>query len=146
MNISTTRFGSLRLETRDLFTFPVGLVGLADCRDWALLSDASNDALAWLQSVERPETALAVVSPRRFVPDYQFRTFRSELASLELADIEEAYVLSIVARNGDELTLNLKAPIVVNVRNRLGRQIVVNDDHPLQYVLPAPSSRLKKIA
>jgi flagellar assembly factor FliW len=146
MNVSTTRFGSLRLETRDLFTFPAGLIGLVDCRDWALLSDASNDALAWLQSVERPETALAVVCPRRFVPDYRFRTFRSELAPLELTDIEEAYVLSILASNGEELTLNLKAPVVVNVRNRIGRQIVVNDDHPLQYVLPAPSSRLKKIA
>jgi len=146
MNISTTRFGSIRLETRDLFTFPAGLIGLADCRDWALLSDGSNDALAWLQSVERPETALAVVSPRRFVPDYRFRAYRSELAPLELADIEEAYVLSIVSQNVDELTLNLKAPIVVNVRNRVGRQIVVNDDHPLQYVLPSPSSRLKKIA
>jgi flagellar assembly factor FliW len=146
MNITTTRFGSIRLETRDLFTFPAGLIGLPDCRDWALLSDGSNDALAWLQSIERPETALAVVSPRRFVADYQFRAYRSELAPLELADIEEAYVLSIVARNGDELTINLKAPIIVNVRNRVGRQIVVNDDHPLQHVLSSPSSRLKKIA
>jgi flagellar assembly factor FliW len=44
------------------------------------------------------------------------------------------------------LTLNLKAPIVVNIRTRAARQIVVNDDHPLQFVLPATSSRLKKIA
>jgi hypothetical protein len=57
----------------------LGLPGLEDCREWALLADASNDALGWLQSTTRGDVALAVVSPRRFVPDYQVRIPRSEL-------------------------------------------------------------------
>lgn len=146
MLLRTTRFGTLSVNSDDVIATPVGFPGLEDCRQWVLLADAANDALGWLQSVSRPETALPVVSPRRFVPDYRFRAYRSELAPLELANLEEAHVLAVVAEHEGRLTLNLKAPIVVNIRTRAARQIVVNDDHPLQFVLPATSSRLKKIA
>lgn len=146
MLLRTTRFGTLNVNSEDVIAAPAGFPGLEDCRQWVLLADAANDALGWLQSVSRPETALPVVSPRRFVPDYRFRAYRSELAPLELASLDEAHVLTVVAEHDGRLTLNLKAPIVVNIRTRTARQIVVNDDHPLQYALPSTSSRMKKIA
>ncbi|MCE9606654.1 MAG: flagellar assembly protein FliW [Planctomycetia bacterium] len=146
MQIRTTRFGTLTVEPEDILTFRTGFVGLEDCRQWILLADASNEALGWLQCTTRSETALAVVSPRRFVPDYRFRTFRSEMASIDLVNMEESQVLVTVSRHDGSLTLNLKAPIVINVRTRHGRQVVANDDHPLQYLLPAAPSLLKKSA
>jgi flagellar assembly factor FliW len=144
--LRTTRFGTLNIETDDMIVFPAGLLGLEDCREWVLLSDAANESLGWLQSMSRPETALAVVSPRRFVPQYRFRTYRSELAPLDLAALDEAQVLTIVSQQDGRPVLNLKAPIVVNLRTRTARQVVVNDDQPLQYALPTGSSRIKKIA
>ena len=56
----------------DLLKFQSGLPGLEQCREWALLAD-ENDALGWLQSTTRDDVAIAVVSPRRFVPQYQVR-------------------------------------------------------------------------
>jgi len=146
MQVRTTRFGIVTVEPQDLIEFPSGIMGLEECRRWLLLSDAANDALGWLQSAERPELALAVVSPRRFVPDYRFRTFQSELAPLALSGLDEAQVLVTVARHDGELTLNLKAPILINPLTRRGRQIAANDDHPLQYALSSAPSRLKKSA
>jgi len=58
-----------------------------------------NDALGWLQSTSRPEVALAVVTPRRFVPDYQVRIVRSELAPLAIHSSQDAKVLVIVGKN-----------------------------------------------
>jgi len=146
MLLRTTRFGTLNVNSDDVISAPCGLPGLEDCRQWVLLADGVNESLGWLQSVTRPETALPVVSPRRFVPQYRFRAYRSELAPLELAGLDEAHVLTIVSESDGRLTLNLKAPIVVNVRTRVARQIVTNDDHPLQHALPSTSSRMKKIA
>lgn len=144
--LRTTRFGTLNVVTDDVIEFPAGLLGLEDCHQWILLSDANNEALGWLQCLSRPETALAVVSPRRFVPEYRFRTYRSELAPLDLAALDEAQVLTIVSHFDGRPVLNLKAPIVVNLRTRTARQIVANDDQPLQHALPVGSSRIKKIA
>ncbi|HVA44952.1 MAG TPA: flagellar assembly protein FliW [Pirellulales bacterium] len=146
MQIRTTRFGSLELEPGDTIQFPGGLLGLEDCRQWVLLADAQNGALGWLQSTTRPDVALAVVSPRRFVPHYQFRVYRSELAPLELAGVKDAQVLTIVGKNERSITLNLKAPIVINLERRLGRQVVANGDLPLQHELNSVPATLKKSA
>ncbi|MFM8436692.1 MAG: flagellar assembly protein FliW [Planctomycetia bacterium] len=146
MRINTTRFGRIDVDPADVLTFPSGLPGLEDCREWALLADATNDALGWLQSTTRGDVALAVVSPRRFVPDYQVRIPRSELTPLAIADIRQAQVVLVVSRNGTSLTLNLKAPIVINLEARTGRQVVASGDLPLTYELSPERPPLKKSA
>ena len=138
MDIETTRFGRLALDPNRTVTFPSGIPGLDDCREWILLADAENEALGWLQCTTRRETALAVVSPRRFVQGYQVRVARSELAPLELSDVQQAQVLVIVGKNEEGITLNLKAPLIINVKRRLGRQVVANGDQPIHYELAAP--------
>lgn len=146
MRINTTRFGRIDVDSSDVIHFGSGLPGLEECRDWALLADAANDALGWLQSTTRGDVAIAVVSPRRFVPDYQVRIPRSELAPLRLADIRHAQVVVVVGRNGRNLTLNLKAPIVINLETRMGRQVVASGELPLQYDLTGERPPLKKSA
>jgi len=145
MQIDTTRFGPLEIEPHDLLLFPNGLVAFEDCRHWVLLADADNALIGWLQSASRPEVAIAVVSPRRFSPDYQLRINRTQLAPLHLRAVHEAYVLAVVGRNERGLTLNLKAPLVVNLDRRLGRQVVAIDDQPLQFELASPAA-LRKTA
>jgi flagellar assembly factor FliW len=146
MRINTSRFGRIDVAAGDVLRFPSGLPGLEDCREWALLADAANDALGWLQSTTRGDVALAVVSPRRFVPDYQVRIPRSELTPLDVADIRQAQVVVVVGTNGTSLTLNLKAPIVINLEARTGRQVVASGELPLQYELTSVRPPLKKSA
>jgi flagellar assembly factor FliW len=146
MRITTTRFGRIDVDAGDILRFPSGLPGLEDCREWALLADAANDALGWLQSTTRGDVALAVVSPRRFVPEYQVRIPRSELTPLSIGDMRQAQVVVVVGQNGRGLTLNLKAPIVINLEDRTGRQVVASGELPLQYELSPERPPLKKRA
>jgi len=146
MHINTTRFGPIQIESGDVIHFAEGLLGLPSCRDWVLLADAENDSLAWMQSMDRPEIALGVVSPRRFVPSYQMRVARRELEPLRLDDVQAARVLIVVSKTERSITLNLKAPLVINLSRRLGRQVVTNGDLPVQYVLGSASPALRKSA
>jgi flagellar assembly factor FliW len=146
MRISTSRFGRIDVDAGDIIRFPSGLPGLEDCREWALLADSTNDALGWLQCVTRGDMALAVVSPRRFVPDYQVRIPRSELTPLAITDIRQAQVVVVVGTTGTDLTLNLKAPIVINLEARTGRQVVASGELPLQYELTSNRQPLRKSA
>jgi flagellar assembly factor FliW len=144
MHIDTTRFGPVHVDADDILLFPNGIVGFEDCRHWILLADQHNDSVAWLQSIVRPEVALAVVSPRRFVPGYQLRVSRRELAPLELAEPDQAYVLGVVGKHGGRLTLNLRAPLIINFDRRLGRQVIASDEEPMQLELaglPIPSRK-----
>ena len=146
-DIPTSRFGLLRVKPDDFLYFPAGLLGLEDCRNWVLLGDEQNDAMAWLQSTERSKTALAVVSPRRFVPGYQIQLARMEIEPLELDNVRMAELLLVVGRSASGgITLNLKAPLVINIAQRLGRQVITNGDLPVRYELRTGLTVLKKTA
>ena len=146
MEINTSRFGPLRVESEDVLHFPAGLLGMEECQKWVLLGDVQNPAVAWLQSVERPKLALAVVSPRRFVPDYRMRVARAELAPLEADDLQGVQALVVVGRSERGITLNLKAPLLVHPGRRLGRQVVTNGDLPIRYELNNGPLAWKKTA
>jgi flagellar assembly factor FliW len=134
------------MDSNDVIRFPQGLLGMEDCQSWVLLGDAQNNALGWLQCTTRPDVALAVVSPRRFLPDFQFRVFRSELKTVPLKQMRDAQVLVIVGKNERGATLNLKAPIVIDVAEHIGCQLIAHGDLPLQYELSDAPARLKKSA
>ena len=146
MQMPTSRFGLVDIEAEDILLFPGGLIGYEQQRHWVLLADADNSAVGWLQSLAKPELALAVISPRRFFAGHSIRVTNSELAPLQLGPHDQPYVLSIVSKSEDGLTANLKAPIVVNLDRHLGRQVVVTDDQPLSKPLGGEVTALRKSA
>jgi len=137
MEVKSSRFGALHASPADVLTFEQGLIGLRECRQWVVLADAQNAALGWLQCVTVPEIALGVVNPRRFVADYQLRINRQDLTPLGLAATGDAQIVVIVARHPEGLSLNLRAPLVINVEKRCGRQVIAKDPLPVQFALPS---------
>jgi flagellar assembly factor FliW len=145
MLVTTSRFGRVDMRPDDVLLFPNGVLGLEDCRHWVLLADAHNEALGWLQSLTRQDVAFAVVSPRRYISDFQLRVSRSELTILSLEDLNSAQVLAIVGKNEEGITLNLRAPLVINEERRIGRQVIASNELPVQFSL-APEQKLRKSA
>ena len=146
MHITTTRFGTLAIDVDDLLHFPHGVIGFEECRHWVLLADPNNSAVGWLQCADRPATALAVVSPRRFQPDYRIRVGQTQMSSLALAERDRLYALCVVSKKDGQCVMNLRAPILINLDRRLGCQVVTTDEQPLQVELTHPSAQLRKSA
>lgn len=141
MDVITPRFGTLKIAPADILQFDEGLIGLGYCRRWVILADAQYPALAWLQSLDDPEVALGVVSPRRFVPGYQSRVGRQDLDALGLSDAREAQVVAIVSRHEQGLSVNLRAPLLINVGERRGRQVVAQESWPIRMWLESTDER-----
>jgi len=147
MFIQSSRFGSVNVAPDDLILFREGLIGYNHLRHWVLLADQSHPAVAWLQSVANAQMALAVVSPRRFLTNYHVRVPRSQIAPLELDPQAPLFVLSVLSKNDGQLTLNLRAPLVLNLQRQLGKQVITSDDQPTQHpVAQLPVPHLRKIA
>lgn len=136
MRIETQRFGTLQLNSDQLFLFPQGLIGMETLRQWALLPDPNNASVAWLQSASRGDRAIALISPRAFFADYRVRVTRRELECLHLQPGTETYIMAAVSGHVGKLTSNLRAPMVLNLDRRLGCQVITNDDQPLQRQVP----------
>ncbi len=136
MIIETSRFGQLEVDEDRLITFSEGILGFPDQKRYALVQTGEGSGFYWLQAVCTPELAFVVCDPRLFVADYQVPVKTEELQTIELTDASKGQVFIIVNKVNDLLTGNFQGPLVVNVENRHGKQLVLSDKrystrHPL---------------
>ncbi len=131
MVINTTRFGQVQIEESDIVHFPEGILGFADLTKFVILDDPNDDIFAWLQSCEADAVAFPVLEPELFTENYKINMAKADSESLKLSTLEKARLFSIVTIPEDPtlMTANLKAPIVINLENRLARQCVLQDNH-----------------
>ncbi len=127
MEILTTRFGPVTINAQDRVEFPKGLVGVAQLKRFALVADPQVRGLTWLQSTRDPVWALALVSPRVFVPDFAIRTTPDQLRPIQLESAGDADVYVTLNRTVQNFTVNLQAPIIIHRRRSLGMQLVLSD-------------------
>ncbi len=126
----TSRFGEVEVNPSEVIFMPEGLLGFNQYRDYILLEDQQQAPFLWLQSVEEPDLAFVVVDPFLFFPGYQVQVKPQELASIQLDDVANAKILSIVTVPADpmDLTANLRGPLVFNVEKKMAKQLVLIDD------------------
>ncbi|MGB9885468.1 MAG: flagellar assembly protein FliW [Moorellales bacterium] len=129
MRVETERFGALEIEEQEILRFPFGLPGFEHLKEFFLLPVPRNPAFVWLQAVTEPAVAFLLADPFLFFPDYAVDLGESEVAALKAGGPEElsVYVVVTIPPEGvREMTANLLAPIVLNLRSRLGLQVILD--------------------
>ena len=143
ISVPSQALGAVEVRPDDLIVVCEPLAGFAECSSYALIEHTRGDGASagtvfWLQAVERPFHAFVVTDPWGVYPEYAPEISDADTAQLELGSFEDARVFAIltVPRNPSEITINLRAPVVVNVARRLAKQVVVLNDeyhtrHPI---------------
>lgn len=141
MKIQTAHFGEVEIDDNKVLFFDNGLPGLEDNKRFALLSNEESKPINWFQSLDHREISLPVMDPFLICPDYAFDIPQADVDALGIEQVDDVYVLSIlvIPRNAGGITINLSAPIIINVRNGKGRQIVLDDK---KYLVRVPISEL----
>lgn len=146
MMIETTRFGTLSIDESRVITLPEGLPGFESCRQFTVVphpggDDGKDGPFEWLQSIEDASLAFLAMDPHHVFPQYNPHLSAGELQSLGIEgigrDSARVYALLTVPK-GDPcgITANLMAPLVVNCRTLLGKQIVAcNENYGLRHRL-----------
>lgn len=131
MRIETSRFGAIDLSEEDLLDLPEGLLGFNELHRFVLLDDPNEEIFAWLQSCENPQIAFPVLEPELFASNYKPSLSKSDLEVLQLTQQEGCRFFTIVTIPADptQMTANLKAPLVINVKKRIARQCVLQDNN-----------------
>lgn len=125
--IVTPRFGEVSFTAEDTIEFPWGLPGFPDLHRFLALSLDEQPGYVWLQSVDDPQTALPAADPWSIFADYEPRLPAYATESLEISQPDEFTLLCIVVvtKNAAEMTMNLLAPVIVNLRTRRARQVML---------------------
>jgi len=131
MKIETNRFGEIEIEERDIYTFPDGIPGFETDKRFTLIGLEDLDGFACLQCVDRGDLSFFIVNPFAFFSDYEFQLPDEDARQLGVEDPVDLAVWTIVNVKDrlETATVNLVAPVVLNVRNRIGRQIILVDPH-----------------
>ncbi len=137
MRIQSPRFGRIEVEKTQIISFDQGLPGFPDCTQFVILDHDRETPLKWLQSLDRPEVALLVVEPDQVVPAYRLEMPQEVLPALGWNEGDEAKdlgVFLILNVEDGELTANLRAPVIVHVRERRALQVILDDPEiPVRY-------------
>ena len=139
MTVETRLFGEVYVGDDKIVTLPQGIIGFPDLQKFTLIFDSEKEnggSIMWFQSLDEPQFALPVMVPTTVKPDYN-PTINDELLK-PLGELNEdnIYVLVTVKvpSNLRDMTVNLRAPIIINTDTLLGGQLIVEDeDLPVRF-------------
>lgn len=139
MKLQTKYFGEIDYERADVLTFPAGLFGFEEEREFLLLPfEGSAGTMLCFQSTKTSALAFVSMNPFALLPDYEPALQPDELEDLGVKKSDELafYVLCVVKNPVSESTVNLKCPVAINPDTRAARQVILETDiyemrHPL---------------
>lgn len=138
MVVQTGRFGQVEVSSEEIISIPSGVLGFPEDHNFCLVDAGDDTLILWLQSLSNPHLAFPLLEPKIFKPEYIVRLSAAELRELRLASIKDASVFTILTLPTDltQMTANLKAPLVINTREKVAKQVVLQEnDQPIKHAM-----------
>lgn len=132
LTIDSRPFGRIEISEKQILSFSEGLFGFEEFTTYALIEEDSDSVFKWLQCLQDPELAFIVVHPNYFLSHYDPLLTEMELQDIGLESIEDSLILLIVTIPDDNpahMTANTQGPVVINPKNKRGKQYISNDDN-----------------
>jgi flagellar assembly factor FliW len=138
MLIHTVNFGDLEIPEDKIISFKEGLPGFPQIRRFAVLEMDELKPFQYLQALDDPPIALFIINPFMVDPTYEFRLTESDMDEVSSKNSAElaVYAVATIPEDPNQATLNLMAPIVINDKERCGKQVILHESkysvkHPL---------------
>ena len=151
MIINTKHFNTITIDPKEILTFDEGIPGFPKDHRFVLLGEEEDSPFCYLQSIDNAELAFVLVNPLDLEPTYEPKVPQEQLEGLgELKDGSLlVYAIVVVPEDVTQMTANLKAPVVIHVHTKKGKQMITeNDEYPIRYkifdVLQGRQEQLEK--
>lgn len=117
--------------------FKRGIPGFESLKSFKIDEIKDNEKFKVMSSLDE-EVSFVVVSPFDFYSEYELNLDNETMKDLEVKDSKDVLILNIITLGEtlEKSTINLKAPIVININNNLAKQYIIQYDtydtkHPL---------------
>ena len=139
MNVKTRLFGEINVADDKIVDMIGGLIGFETLKKFTLINEESEDdgkGVMWLQSLEDGDLALPTMDPTIVRTSYTPSTPDEILKGLGDFDKDEYLILVTltVPKKIEDMSVNLKAPIIFDVNTLRACQVIIDDeDCPVKY-------------
>ncbi|HDK7174857.1 TPA: flagellar assembly protein FliW [Clostridium botulinum] len=138
MNLNTKYHGCIEYEEKDVIYFEKGIPGFEGLKKFIVFPVEDNEVFSVFHSIEKEDMGIIVTSPFNIEKDYEIQLEEEQIKNLKLQDKKDTLVLNTVTLNSniDKITANLRAPIIINIKEKIGEQIIINSDkYSIKYPL-----------
>ena len=128
--LATKAFGTISIKADQIVQFPEGIFGFNDHLEFALIEEGEDNPFKWMQSTADSEIAFIVIQPELILKDYFPDILSGDLDLIQAKSLDECTVLLIVTipeSQPEKMTANLQGPVIINRKNRQGRQSISNN-------------------
>ena len=140
MRVQTKWFGEIEVSDEKIIAFEKGIIGFEDWKKYTLVYDAEKEedvSIVWLQAVDEPTLALPIMKPELVYETYD-PIVEDEIINSLGENIKDAELMVFCAltvpQDLTKMTINLKAPIIINVDTMKGVQLIAdNSDYQVRY-------------
>lgn len=148
--IFKTKLGEMDLSEKEIITFEEGIPGFDHLKKFAVVSIPKTDPIKWLVSLEDENVALPIIDPWIVRLDYHVDISKKDVQDLNIEkekDVSVWCVVVIPKEKPDDATINLLAPIVINMKNGKAKQIIMEtDEYTIRHRIKDELERSKKIS
>ena len=129
MELNSKHHGVINYSEEDIIYFKNGLPGFEDLRKFIIFPLKDNDSFSIIHSVEE-DLGIILISPFMVKENYEFKLKENIVEELKIKEPNEIMVYTTVTLNSniEQITANLKAPIVINRFSKLGKQIIIDNE------------------
>ncbi|ATD54618.1 flagellar assembly protein FliW [Clostridium chauvoei] len=129
MEIMSPIHGKIIYSEEEIISFEKGLPGFGDLKQY-VIKELSETPFNILQSIENEELAFVIMSPFLIENNYEVKLNEEIIKKLKIESPSDVMLYSIVTLNSDvkKITANLKAPLIINIKNKKGEQFIVDVD------------------
>lgn len=136
MIIKTRFFGDVELDESKVITFDDGIPGFFDLKKFLLMTDEDEKSpFCWLQSIEEMNIVFTLFDVYSIIPNYN--PIVSEEMLKDIGEFKDEdiliYTIANIPEDLKEISINLKAPIIINMHNNKAKQIILeNQDYQIR--------------
>jgi len=129
MNATSSGAADRARDRKNIIRFEDGIYGFESVKEFILLEQDESHAIWSLQAARAPYPSLIVINPFPVFPDYSPVLSPADRERLGNPKEEDLCFLAVavIKRELKDSVVNLKSPVVVNVPEKLGRQVILED-------------------
>ena len=110
--------------------FENGIPGLEEYKEFEISQLGTSNKFKMITSVEESNIGFVAVSPFEVNKDYEIDLNDEIIKELKIKEPKDVLVLNLITlgRTLEKSTVNLKAPVIINIKNNKGKQLILQDD------------------
>jgi flagellar assembly factor FliW len=127
--VNTKDYGEMEFDEEDIIKFPFGIYAFEECKEFVIIS--KNDKMQkYLQYVKDTDPRFIIFRPQDLFNDYNPEIpdwVKEELQAQ--GDELSLFLIANIPSKIKNMTVNLKSPIIINFKKRLGTQAILEDQN-----------------